>query len=232
MTRIEDDRQDTWTEKFNVTSYFKNALDLKVWAFAALYGLTNTTTYAIAYFLPIILYSEMGFSLAKAQCLVAPPYAAAAIVMYGQAHLADRWRTRGPIIIFNSILALIGLPLIGFSTKSGVQFFGVFLVTIGASSQVPAVLTYQANNIRGQWKRAFCSATLVGFGGIGGIIASTVFRQVDAPKYVPGIIATMTANGLIILVVSGLTFKFWRANKRASGGGKPIEGLQGFLYTY
>lgn len=41
----------------------------------------------------------------------------------------------------------------------------------------------QANNIRGQWKRAFCSATLVGFGGIGGIAGSLVFRSQDAPDY-------------------------------------------------
>ncbi|KAL9107464.1 MAG: hypothetical protein Q9227_007661 [Pyrenula ochraceoflavens] len=56
----------------------------------------------------------------------------------------------------------------------------------------PAVMTYQANNIRGQWKRAFCSATLVGFGGIGGIAGSLVFRSQDAPGYVPGIIAAIT----------------------------------------
>jgi hypothetical protein len=42
-------------------------------------------------------------------------------------------------------------------------------------------MAYQANNIRGQWKRAFASATLVGFGGLGGIAGSTVFRQQDSP---------------------------------------------------
>lgn len=42
-------------------------------------------------------------------------------------------------------------------------------------------MAYQANNIRGQWKRAFASATLVGFGGLGGIAGSTVFRQEDSP---------------------------------------------------
>lgn len=42
-------------------------------------------------------------------------------------------------------------------------------------------MAYQANNIRGQWKRAFASATLVGFGGIGGIAGSTIFRAEDSP---------------------------------------------------
>lgn len=43
--------------------------------------------------------------------------------------------------------------------------------------------------------------------------------------------ATIIANGLIVLIVAALTLKFWRANKRVAAGGKMIEGQQGFLYT-
>jgi hypothetical protein len=56
------------------------------------------------------------------------------------------------------------------------RYFGVFLVTAGANSNIPATMSYQANNIRGQWKRAFCSAMLVGMGGVGGIAGGLVFR--------------------------------------------------------
>jgi MFS family permease len=173
----------------------------------------------------------MNFSLAKAQCLVAPPYVAAAIVMYAQAHYADKFHLRGPVVVFNAILGLIGLPLLGFSSNNGVRYFGVFLATICANANVPAVLTYQANNIRGQWKRALCSATLVGFGGIGGIIGSTVFREKDSPAYRPGIEACLIANGLIIVIVAIMTLLFHRDNKKAEGGTKVIEGQESFRYT-
>lgn len=113
----------------------------------------------------------------------------------------------------------------------GVRYFGVFLATTAANANVPCVLTWQANNIRGQWKRALCSATLVGTGGIGGIIGSTVFRSQDAPNYRPGIYCTMIAAALIIVLTLLLDLKFWRANKRVDNGGKMIEGLQGFKYT-
>lgn len=112
------------------------------------------------------------------------------------------------------------------------RYFGVFIATTACNANVPCVLTWQANNIRGQWKRALCSATLVGAGGIGGIIGSTVFREQDKPEYHPGILTCMIASGLIVLITLALDFKFWRANKRAAAGGKPIEGLQGFFYTY
>lgn len=231
VARIEKDRHDAIPEPFQLGAYLKNATDLKIWGFAWLFMLAATNSYAIAYFLPIILRDGMGFDIARAQCLNAPPYVATALVMYGQAILGDKYHLRGPIIAFNSALGLIGLPLLGFATNNGVRYFGAFLATICGNANVPAVLTYQANNIRGQWKRAFCSATLVGFGGIGGIIGSTIFRGQDSPTYRPGIMGTMTANGLSILIVLALSLKFWRANKRVAAGSKIIEHQEGFLYT-
>jgi MFS family permease len=229
--RIEKDRADVQAPPFSFRTYMKTSMDLKIWGFAWLFGLTTTNSYAIAYFLPVILNRGMGFSVAAAQCLVAPPYVAAGIVMYGCAVLGDKYHTRGSIVVGNAVLALIGLPLLGYTKNNGLRYFGVFLATISANANVPAILTYQANNIRGQWKRALCSATLVGAGGIGGIIGSTVFREVDAPSYHPGIMTCMIANGMVIVITGLLTVKFHFANKRAERGGKAIEGQEGFRYT-
>ncbi|KAI7127208.1 hypothetical protein KC352_g15442, partial [Hortaea werneckii] len=119
----------------------------------------------------------------------------------------------------------------GFTENNGARYFGVFLATISANSNIPCILTYQANNIRGQWKRALASATLVGAGGIGGIVGTTVFRQEDKPEYRPGMYATILASCLVVVISLLLSLKFHRANKRAAAGGKIIEGLEGFRYT-
>lgn len=94
-----------------------------------------------------------------------------------------------------------------------------------------SLLIHHSNNVRGQWKRALTSATLVGGGSIGGIIGTTVFRAKDAPNYRPGVEACLIANALIVAIVAWLSFKFNRANKRVDAGGKAIEGLAGFKYT-
>lgn len=174
--RVHADRGDVQTPPFNFWQYLRVSKDWKVWAYAMLFFNTTTTTYALAYFLPLILTGNMKFDVGTAQCLVAPPYALAGIVMYGTSWVGDKYRLRGPIVVFNMLLVLIGLPIMGFHEKAAVRYFGVFLVTAGANSNVPAAMSYQANNIRGQWKRAFCSATFVSFGGIGGIAGSLVFR--------------------------------------------------------
>jgi len=98
------------------------------------------------------------------------------MVMFGTAWLGDRYHIRGPIIIGNATLAIIGLAMMGWTTSVAAQYAGVFFTCAGANSNIPQCMTWQANNIRGQWKRALCSATLVAFGGIGGIAGSLVFR--------------------------------------------------------
>jgi len=232
VARIETDRHDVRTEPFHLGSYLRGAVDSKVWGFCTLYTMTTTISYAIAYFLPVILRDGMGFDIAKAQCLTAPPYVAAAIVMFYQAWLSDKWHLRGPIIVFNAAMGILGLGLLGYLKNDGARYFGVFLATIACNANCPALLTYQSNNVRGQWKRALTSATLIGGGAIGGIIGTTVFREKDAPKYGPGILTCMLANAIIILVVAALSFKFHCANKRVEAGGKPIEGHVGFKYTF
>ncbi|KAI9873360.1 MAG: hypothetical protein M1830_000501 [Pleopsidium flavum] len=232
MDRVQRDRGDAKTEPFTVGKFLRPALDLKVWGFAMCFFCSTTVTYAIAYFLPIILRDGMGFSVAQAQCLVAPPYAFAGILMFCTAWVGDKYHTRGPIIIFNCILALIGLPLMGFAKTNAVRYFGVFLTTGGTNANIPAVMTYQANNIRGQWKRALCSASLVGLGGIGGIAGSLVFRSQDAPQYHPGIYACIACSALIIVIVCLLSVKFYLDNKKQKEGRLIIEGGEhGFRYT-
>ena len=130
VATIENDRSDVYTEPFTLKGYLRNAGDSKVWAYAALYMLTTANSYSIAYFLPIILEDSMGFSVAKAQCLVAPPYVAAAVVMYVEAIYADKWHLRGPIVAANAAMGLLGLALLGYLNESGPRYFGVFLATI------------------------------------------------------------------------------------------------------
>ncbi|KAK5103428.1 hypothetical protein LTS08_002843 [Lithohypha guttulata] len=231
LRRINKDRDDAAVEPFNFKKWVSNGLDLKIWGFAMIFFCLTTVSYAIAYFLPIILRNGMGFSVGASQCLVAPPYAFAGIVMFGTAWLADKYRVRGPILIGNAVLGLIGLPMMGYASSSGVRYLGVFFVTASANANIPACMAYQANNIRGQWKRAFCSATLVGFGGIGGISGSLVFRSQDAPAYRPGIFAAIACNLLIILIVICNTIYFRAANKKVDRGEKVLEGLPGFKYT-
>ncbi|CAI7678954.1 unnamed protein product [Penicillium pancosmium] len=231
VRRINNDRKDGNLEAFSLKKFLKPGLDPKIWGFALIFFCLTTVTYAIAYFLPIILMEGMKFDVGKSQCLVAPPYVFAGIVMYSTAWIGDRYKIRGPILIGNCLLCIIGLPMMGFAKGNAVRYAGVFFTVAGANANIPSCMAYQANNVRGQWTRAFSSATLVGFGGIGGIASSLVFRDQDAPEYRPGMYAAIACNIMIILVVCCLSVWFWFCNKQAEKGEREIEGEPSFRYT-
>ncbi|KAK8046181.1 phthalate transporter [Apiospora saccharicola] len=206
IRRVNSDRGDAITAPFSLLEFLKPAKDFKVWVFAMIFFCVTTIGYSINYFLPIILLG-MG-DVAEAQCLVLPPWVFTGLFMYGQAWIGDRYRLRGPIIAFNAVLAIVGLVVMAFHDHSPVRYFGVSLVVAGASGNTPPVLTYQANNIRGHWKRAFCSATLVGAGGVGGIAGALVFRSQDQPNYLPGIYASIACNVCILGCTGALSAWF------------------------
>lgn len=159
---------------------------------ANLLSCLTTVSYCVSFFLPIILHSYLGFSIGAAQCLVAPPYAFAGLLMLFCGWLGDKYKIRGPIVVANCVICIVGLIVMTWGGASGVRYFGTFLVTAGVNANIPTAMAYQANNIRGQWTRAFASATLVCGGGLGGISGSLIFRSQDAPRYLNGIYGCIT----------------------------------------
>ena len=251
IRRVNRDRGDAITDPFSLHKFLASASDFKIWVFAFLFFCSTMVGYAINYFLPIILVgmsksalgylvstsvklkqNHLDFSVSQAQYLLAPPWIFTGVLMFFQAWVSDRYHMRAPIIALNAVLALVGLTVMGFHYSDPIRYFGVFLVVAGASGNAPPILTYQANNIRGHWKRALCSATLVGAGGIGGIAGSLVFRSQDLPRYRPGVYAAIAAQLCILICTSGLSFWFWYCNRRARQGKLVLEGLPGFFYTY
>lgn len=146
LARVNVDRGDADVEKFTIAKWARSGLDWKIWAYATIFGCVTTVTYALAYFLPIILNESLEFSVGVSQCLIAPPYAFAGIVMVGCGWFGDKYRVRSIPCAFNATLSIIGLSIVGFHSSGAVRYFGVFLATAGANANVPVAMAYQANS--------------------------------------------------------------------------------------
>jgi succinate dehydrogenase hydrophobic anchor subunit len=89
-----------------------------------------------------------------------------------------------------------------------------------------------SNNIVSHTKRAVTTALVVSFGGIGGIFATTIFRQADFPRYLPGIYATISCQILLLVLLAITSIHFWLENRRIlAEKPAPMEGKRLFLYT-
>jgi hypothetical protein len=218
--------------------------------FAANFGLSGLVTYAVSYFLPIILRNTLGFSVVQAQCLTAPVrrfpmpqicplaefsrsqcYAFSFLLGMFESWLSDKYNIRGAFLIFNGVIEIVGVTILGYGKAPYFRYFGAYLITAGANSNVPASMTYQANNVVGQWRRAFTAATIVAAGGVGGVIGSVAFRPEDSPTYGPGLYTCFAAAALTILSVCTTTVYMWHMNKKQARGEIVIEGVVGFRYT-
>ncbi|OAL32680.1 hypothetical protein AYO20_07838 [Fonsecaea nubica] len=231
LARIERDRGDAVPERFTPRVIFSHLKDWRVWEFCLLLMCNNTVAYAFAYFLPLILNGGFGYSLLKTYILIFPPYVLAVIWMYIAAYIGDRWMTRGPIILFNAVVTITGVVIIGYAKNPSVRYFGVFLGLPSYNASIPAIFSYQHNNIVGQARRAIASAVMLAGAGIGGIIASNAFQQKDAPQYRPGLDTIIAVQALTIVLICKNFFLYTRANRKADRGEIIIEGRPGFRYT-
>lgn len=64
-------------------------------------------------------------------------------------------------------------------------------------------------------------------------MGSTVFRQQDAPRYIPGLWITAGLQILILCILGSMTMYFLRMNKKVDEGTleEPLEGQPGFKFT-
>ncbi|KAI1500728.1 permease of the major facilitator superfamily [Biscogniauxia marginata] len=232
VARINADRKDVEPDLFTWGKVFVHAKDPKIYGFACMFFLLNLVSTSLSYFLPIILQNGMGFSENQSILLSAPPYYYAVIPVLLSSFVGDKYRLRGPVIIFNCICLIVGFCMLGFTDQVTVRYVGTYLATGAYVSNWAALSTYQANNVAGQWKRAFTAAAVTAMNGAGGIAGSFIVRSQEAPRYITAVWVSIGSHILIIAIVCGFSLYFASANRRAAKGAVVLEGIDGFRYTF
>jgi hypothetical protein len=208
------------------------ACELRTWLFGIFFCSSALCVYALAYFMPSILQS-MGFNNMEVQILNAPPAFYAVIPAIITAKISDRYKLRGQMIMFNCICVIVGVAMFSKLPKGqkAARYVGVFIATGGCQSNIPLITSWAQTTIRAQSRRAFTSALIVAWGGIGGILASTTFLQKEALKgYPTGIYITIGMNAFTFLGAGGLIVYFKAQNRKADRGEAILEGDPDFRY--
>lgn len=230
--KLERDRHDAEYDELTMTKFWEACRRWELWAFAMKFFAVTTIVYALAFFIPIILQGSLGYSVKKTFLMSAPPACAAVPWVMFSSWAADRWRIRSLFIILNGITGIMGLMIVAYAKNGDARYFGIFMGLAGANANIPTALAWQANNIRGQSLRMVASGFQVGFGAIGGIYASTVFMEKEAPDYRTGLWAVTGAQLYLIVSTVLMVLFYWRQNKKADRGEVVLEGLATFRYTY
>ncbi|OJD32291.1 high-affinity nicotinic acid transporter [Diplodia corticola] len=186
-------------------------LDWQIWVNIVVYWGIACPLYGIALFLPTIIQTEMDVSPSTAQLLTIPIYVSAAASSVLFAFLSDRRGQRSPFLLFFFLAMAVGFVTCVSSARPGVVYAGVYIAACAIYPAFLANVTWLSNNLAGTSKRAAGMGIQIGFGSLGGAIASNFYRDRDAPRYVLGhalelgfILAGATAAAVLMLSYSVL----------------------------
>jgi hypothetical protein len=232
-TRLERDRSDSEHDPLTFGKCVHYATDFKVWLYSIFFVSTTLASYAMAYFLPVLL-KGMGFNNTEQMLLGTPAHVWGLVPSFASAYVADKYKgMRAWVICANALLVIIGtcmysqLPL----SQKAARYAGIFLAVGSSNASVPLITSWAQCSIRRQSKRAFYSAVIVAFGGIGGILASVTFMQKEAKKgYPTGVWFTISMQAFTCVGSALLHFYYRRQNKRADRGEIVIEDAENFRY--
>ncbi|KAL2160556.1 hypothetical protein VTH06DRAFT_1244 [Thermothelomyces fergusii] len=160
--------------------------DYKIWLGGFMYLGLIVPGYSYAYFAPTILQSY-NYDPITTQLRSVPPWAVSFGFSMIVAVLSDWAKHRFAFIIGSSCIAVSGFAvLLSVHDNLQVQYAALFLVCMGTFSAMPIIVCWFNMNLSGHHRKAIGSAWQIGFGNIGGIIATYSFVKGDAPFYRKG----------------------------------------------
>ncbi|KAG7661931.1 TNA1 [[Candida] subhashii] len=194
----------------DVVNCFKDPL---IWLPALSYFGLIIPSYGYAYFSPAII-RELGYTAVSAQQHSVYPYLCAFGLMNGSAFLSDCTGKRLPYAVICCVIAAAGLSMVlGATDNAQVRYAGCFLASMGLLSSMPLVVCWAAINFGSHIRKSVGTAWQIGFGNIGGIIATYIFLATDAPYYKKGLGASL--GGTVFSIICSIAYFFlcYRMNR-------------------
>lgn len=182
------------------------------------FGIVNTG-YATSFFTPTILH-QLGWTELRAQVMSIPIFIVATVAALTTAVATDRLRHRFAFTIVGCCITTIGFLILICQTQVsvGARYFAVFAVTTGGYITQPVCIAWLNNNSGGHYKRAISSAMQIGIGNSGGLVASNIFFDDQAPTYPVGFGVSLALVWLCGLSCAAFFLYIRRENKLREQG--------------
>ncbi|ANB12519.1 Tna1p [Sugiyamaella lignohabitans] len=182
------DSGDSYHErKYTIRDVLGCFKDWKIWFGGFMYFGLIVPAYGYAYFANAILVS-LKYTPLQVQYHSIPPWVVAFALAMITATISDRIRHRYLLTLACSLLSSVGfIILLSVHGSVHARYGACFLVAAGTYSAMPLIVCWTAMNFAGHLRRGVGTGWQVGFGNIGGIIATFTFLSTDAPYYTKGI---------------------------------------------
>ncbi|KAL8715207.1 MAG: hypothetical protein Q9220_001165 [cf. Caloplaca sp. 1 TL-2023] len=215
--RLKASNDATRDEAFSWKNVSLALRDPKVWLYGLGFHTMSLPLYTLSLFLPTII-KALGYTAAQAQLLTVPPYSVATILTLTVAIASEKTKIRAPFIMGTSSLAVVGYIILLTNTKPGVAYFGTILAAAGIYPSVAIVLSWPANNVSGQTKRATANAMQISIGNLGAVLGTQLYRSNDVPRFFLGHSFALGYLCMNVVVVGTLWMVLKKENARRDRG--------------
>ncbi|KAF5558561.1 nicotinamide mononucleotide permease [Fusarium mexicanum] len=228
VDRLAADKRDTHMNTWDKRTAKRIFSDVKIYLGILMYMGIVTTSYSGSFFTPTIL-RQLGWTSIRAQIMSISIFLFSTVCALVSAIASDKTKHRSGFILGGCLFTTVGYVILlnMMSVSVAIRYMALFFIVGGGYIAQPIVLVWVSNNMAGHYKLGVASAMQIGFGNIGGIIASNIFVTTQAPTYPLGFGLGL---GLVWLCgLSSLVFLFYirRENKLRDEVSASVVGLLG-----
>ncbi|KAF1811573.1 putative MFS transporter [Eremomyces bilateralis CBS 781.70] len=220
--RMQIDSSSTVNEKFKLKESFAIFKHWTSWAIIAIQICLGVPLQGVQLFLPQII-ARLKYDTVKTNLYTVAPNVSGAVVLLILAFMSDATRWRWPFITAGFLFTFIGFMIyvaIDAENQLQVAYFATFMMTWGTSAPSVLLDVWYNNNIAHEGKRVILTSISVPTANLMGVVASNIFRNQDAPKYLPALATTAAfgATGALLTTLLGLWMMFDNKRRNRAAG--------------
>ncbi|EKG17356.1 Major facilitator superfamily [Macrophomina phaseolina MS6] len=205
--RMQMDSSSVVNEKFDLKEALKVFRIPAAYAWLGIEICLGVPLQSVSLFLPQIV-GRLGYSSVKTNLYTVAPNVVGAVVLLILAFSSDYSRLRFPFIALGFILTFIGFIIyatVDVKADIHVAYFACFMMTWGTSAPSVLLSTWYNNNIAHEGRRVTLTSVGVPVANLMGVVSSNIFRNQDAPKYIPALATTAAfgATGAFLTLLLG-----------------------------
>ncbi|EMC94296.1 hypothetical protein BAUCODRAFT_228574 [Baudoinia panamericana UAMH 10762] len=205
--RIQIDSSAIVEEKFELREAAKILNHWTSWLILAIEMCLGIPLQSVSLFLPQIV-ARLGYSTVKTNLYTVAPNITGAAMLLVLAFASDYSRWRFPFIALGFLFTFCGMIIyasIDVLHEKTVAYFACFMMTWGTSAPSVLLDVWYNNNIADENRRLLLTSIGVPVANVMGVVSSNIFRNRDAPQYIPALSTTAAfgALGLVLTLVLG-----------------------------
>lgn len=214
--RMQLDSSAVVNERLNIRDSLRIFKHGTSWAIIGIQICLGVPLQSVQLFLPVII-KRLGYDTVKTNLYTVAPNVSGAVMLLLLAFCSDWTRWRFPFVALGFLFTFIGMVIfvsIDVERDIDVAYFASFMMTWGTSAPSVLLDAWYNNNVASEGKRVVLTSVAVPMANLMGLVSSNIFRDQDAPKYLPALITTAAFGGAGIIFTLALGFCMMYDNSR------------------